>query len=63
MKKQIELGLCQPVSGGSKVPVTQASMSTSALSAVFPAKAQQLETQATDPDMTRGLGALRQIFR
>jgi len=40
MKKQIKLGLCQPVSGGSKVPVTQASMSTSALSAAFAAKVQ-----------------------
>ena len=60
IKKQIELGLCLPASGGSN---TQPVTTPFALSAAFAAKAQQLETQATDPDMSRVLGALRQVFQ
>ena len=61
IKKQLELGICQPVKKEGQALASQAS--TSALSAAFAAKARELETNSSDPDMSRVLGALRQVFQ
>jgi len=61
IKKQLELGICQPVNNEGQSRESNAS--TSALSAAFAAKARELETNSSDPDMSRVLGALRQVFQ
>jgi hypothetical protein len=61
IKKQLELGIFQPVKKEGQALASQAS--TSALSAAFAAKARELETNSSDPDMSRVLGALPQVFQ